>query len=457
MAQFTVNPQRFDPYKNFKFRLKWDGTIRRRRQQGAARSSAPPRSSSTAKAATPAAAARAPGRTEFEAITLERGVTHDIAFEQWANKVWNYGAGLGTEVSLADFRKDIILEIYNEAGQLVAGLENLSLLGLRVPGAARSGRQRQRDRHLSASSSKTKAGNATTIRSSRPSPASPSRRPDRPARFHSSRCPCPGAPACCAARRHLRRTSPRNRQPDALRPPLPPCSTPGNMALASPPPPCPRVARDGVSRCPVRRADPSQRRSGRRPPPRLARDALRPAPPRRFLLSAVRRKNRMDFAIADLRTAAPAEPPPETLTLSAAGHEVCFACPPPRPRGRCGRARCGVRTHGVARALRARRDRIRGRCRAGKPSRSRSWPQWPKPWAAPTRRRPPRSPCLSRLLAPLDRRLRYGAFLWAEIHAWAQQLLRDVHTLAIAYGWSETEVLALPAARRRAYLDLVQS
>lgn len=49
---------------------------------------------------------------------MERGVTHDPEFEQWANKVWNFGSGLGSEVSLKDFRKDIIIELYNEAGQL---------------------------------------------------------------------------------------------------------------------------------------------------------------------------------------------------------------------------------------------------------------------------------------------------------------------------------------------------
>jgi phage tail-like protein len=49
---------------------------------------------------------------------VERGVTHDQEFEKWANKVWNYGSGLGAEVSLKDFRKDIIIEMYNEAGQL---------------------------------------------------------------------------------------------------------------------------------------------------------------------------------------------------------------------------------------------------------------------------------------------------------------------------------------------------
>ena len=41
-----------------------------------------------------------------------------MEFEKWANKVWNYGAGLGSEVSLKDFRKDVTVEVYNEAGQL---------------------------------------------------------------------------------------------------------------------------------------------------------------------------------------------------------------------------------------------------------------------------------------------------------------------------------------------------
>jgi phage tail-like protein len=67
----------------------------------------------------PITSRKSPGLTEFEPITLERGVTHDPEFENWANKVWSLGAGLGTEVSLKDFRKDIVLELYNEAGQLV--------------------------------------------------------------------------------------------------------------------------------------------------------------------------------------------------------------------------------------------------------------------------------------------------------------------------------------------------
>jgi phage tail-like protein len=118
MAQFTVNAQRFDPYKNFKFRVKWDSKY----VAGVSKVSALKRTTEVVKhreGGDPSSSRKSPGRTEFEAITLERGVTHDKEFEQWANKVWNFGAGLGSEVSLQDFRKDIIIEAYNEAGQLV--------------------------------------------------------------------------------------------------------------------------------------------------------------------------------------------------------------------------------------------------------------------------------------------------------------------------------------------------
>jgi phage tail-like protein len=118
MAQFTVNAQRFDPYKNFKFRIKWDAKY----VAGVSKVSALKRTTEVVKhreGGDPSSSRKSPGRTEFEAITLERGVTHDKEFEQWANKVWNFGAGLGSEVSLKDFRKDIIIEVYNEAGQLV--------------------------------------------------------------------------------------------------------------------------------------------------------------------------------------------------------------------------------------------------------------------------------------------------------------------------------------------------
>lgn len=117
MAQFSVNPQRFDPYKNFKFRIKWDGRF----VAGVSKIGALKRSTELVEhreGGDPSSSRKSPGRSKFEAITLERGVTHDTEFEKWANKVWNFGSGLGAEVSLKDFRKDIIIEVYNEAGQL---------------------------------------------------------------------------------------------------------------------------------------------------------------------------------------------------------------------------------------------------------------------------------------------------------------------------------------------------
>ncbi|MBF0686760.1 MAG: phage tail protein [Cellulomonas sp.] len=118
MVQFTVNTNRFDPYKNFKFRVKWDG----RYVAGVSKVGALKRTTEVIDVRAGGDVStvfRSPGQSKFEAVTLERGVTHDREFEQWANKVWNYEAALGAEVSLKDFRKDITIEMYNEAGQLV--------------------------------------------------------------------------------------------------------------------------------------------------------------------------------------------------------------------------------------------------------------------------------------------------------------------------------------------------
>ncbi len=117
MAQFSVNATRFDPYKNFKFRVKWDGKY----VAGVSKVSALKRTTEVVEhreGGDPSSTRKSPGQSKYEAITLERGVTHDTEFEKWANKVWNYGSGLGSEVSLKDFRKDLIIEVYNEAGQL---------------------------------------------------------------------------------------------------------------------------------------------------------------------------------------------------------------------------------------------------------------------------------------------------------------------------------------------------
>lgn len=118
MPQFTVNPTRHDPYKNFKFRVKWDGKY----VAGVSKVSGLKRSTEVVEhreGGDPSTSRKSPGRNKYDAVTLERGVTHDVEFEQWAGKVWQLGAALGAEVSLADFRKDIIIELYNEAGQKV--------------------------------------------------------------------------------------------------------------------------------------------------------------------------------------------------------------------------------------------------------------------------------------------------------------------------------------------------
>lgn len=117
MPQFSVNAHRFDPYKNFKFRVRWDG----RYVAGASKVGALKRTTEVVRhreGGDPSTSRKSPGRTEFDAITIERGVTHDLEFDRWARKVWSFGAGLGRESSLKDFRKDLVIEVYNEAGQL---------------------------------------------------------------------------------------------------------------------------------------------------------------------------------------------------------------------------------------------------------------------------------------------------------------------------------------------------
>jgi phage tail-like protein len=117
MAQFTVNAQRLDPYKNFKFRVKWDGHY----VAGISKVSAFKRTTEVVEhreGGDPSTSHKSPGRQKYEGITMERGLTLDMDFHNWAGLVWNFGASRGAEVSLANFRKDLYVEVYNEAGQL---------------------------------------------------------------------------------------------------------------------------------------------------------------------------------------------------------------------------------------------------------------------------------------------------------------------------------------------------
>jgi phage tail-like protein len=122
--EFVVNPTRYDPYKNFKFRVKWDGS--QAYVAGISKVSALKRTTEVVEhrcGGDPSTSHKSPGRNKYDAITLERGVTHDLGFEQWANKVWDYSNAQALnadhEVSLADFRRNVIIDLFNEAGQKV--------------------------------------------------------------------------------------------------------------------------------------------------------------------------------------------------------------------------------------------------------------------------------------------------------------------------------------------------
>lgn len=120
---FKPETKRYDPYKTFKFRVRWNGKV----VAGVSKIGPLTRTTQVTEhreGGAPSYKHKSPGQTSYAAITLERGVTHDEEFEKWANKVWNYGnAGspdeVGTEVSLKDFRKNITIEVYNEAGTKV--------------------------------------------------------------------------------------------------------------------------------------------------------------------------------------------------------------------------------------------------------------------------------------------------------------------------------------------------
>lgn len=114
----ATQPKRVDPYKNFKFVVKWN----ERAVAGVSKVSALKRTTEVIKhrdGADPSTSRKSPGRTEYEPITLERGVTLDKEFQQWANRSWKLGAGAGMEVMLGNFRANLLIEVRNEAGQTV--------------------------------------------------------------------------------------------------------------------------------------------------------------------------------------------------------------------------------------------------------------------------------------------------------------------------------------------------
>jgi phage tail-like protein len=116
MAKFTVNTHRFDPYRNFKFKVKWDNSyVAGLNKCGALKKTT--EMSEWWEGGDRSTSFKLPGKTTYEAITLEAGVTHDTAFEAWANLVNNYQGPAA--MSLRNFRKDITIDVFNLAGQKV--------------------------------------------------------------------------------------------------------------------------------------------------------------------------------------------------------------------------------------------------------------------------------------------------------------------------------------------------
>lgn len=116
MAKFTVNPQRFDPYRNFKFRIKIDNVY----VAGLAKCSALKKTTEMVEwreAGDPSTTHKLPGKTRYDAITLTTGVSHDTTLEDWASLVNNFQGDAA--MSLKNFRKNIVIDVFNEADQKV--------------------------------------------------------------------------------------------------------------------------------------------------------------------------------------------------------------------------------------------------------------------------------------------------------------------------------------------------
>lgn len=117
MAQFVQNPTRIDPYKNFKFKVVWDDEGTKGVIAGVSKVSGLKRTTEVVShrdGGDLSTKRHSPGVSTFEPITIERGITHDEAFEKWATKVYSTAGDGG--VSLLNFRKDITIELYNLQG-----------------------------------------------------------------------------------------------------------------------------------------------------------------------------------------------------------------------------------------------------------------------------------------------------------------------------------------------------
>jgi phage tail-like protein len=112
---FIVNAHRFDPYKNYKFRVLWDG----RPVLGVSKVGALKRTTEVVNYRSGGENStdhKSPGRTTYDGLTMERGITHDPEFEKWANLVHPYSGD--TAMDLVNYKKELTLEVMNEKGHV---------------------------------------------------------------------------------------------------------------------------------------------------------------------------------------------------------------------------------------------------------------------------------------------------------------------------------------------------
>ena len=111
---FVVNANRFDPYKNFKFRVLLEGRI----VMGVSKVGALKRSTEVVNYRSGGGNTydfKSPGRTKYEAVTMERGLTHDPDFEEWAAAVHTFGSDASTD--LRNYKKALTVEMMNLRNQ----------------------------------------------------------------------------------------------------------------------------------------------------------------------------------------------------------------------------------------------------------------------------------------------------------------------------------------------------
>ena len=122
MADGFASAHRHDPYKNFKFKVQWEaesGEGTYVTVMGVSKVSALKKTTEVVtfrNGGDNSTDHKQPGRTSYEGITLERGITHDTEFENWAKLVYPYE---GDSLVKSDkFKKKLILDILNEKGQI---------------------------------------------------------------------------------------------------------------------------------------------------------------------------------------------------------------------------------------------------------------------------------------------------------------------------------------------------